>query len=87
MLSNDWKATTFKITDTKRFVPIKTSLTQDNANLLQQLKSGFKRTISLNKYQSKVTIKAPNPYLDYLIDPKFQGVNKLFVLFVLKYYR
>ena len=84
MLSNDWKATTFKITDTKRFVPIKT---QDNANLLQQLKSGFKRTISLNKYQSKVTIKAPNPYLDYLIDPNFQGVNKLFVLFVLKYYR
>ena len=28
----------------------------------------------------KVTIQAPNPYLDYLIDPSFQGVNRLFVL-------
>ena len=30
--------------------------TQDNAKLLQLLKSGFKRTINWNKYQSKVTI-------------------------------
>ena len=47
---------------------------------MQQLKSGFKRTINWNKYQSKVTIQAPNPYLDYLIDLSFQGVNRLFVL-------
>ena len=33
-----------------------------------------------NKYQSKVTIQEPNPYLGYLIDPSFQGVNKIFVL-------
>ena len=46
---------------------------------MQQLKSGFKRTI-IWKYQSKVTIQAPNPYLDYLIDPSFQGVKILFVL-------
>ena len=44
------------------------------------MKSDFKRTINWNKYQSKVTIQAPNPYLDYLIDPSFQGVNRLFVL-------
>ena len=25
-------------------------------------------------------MQAPNPYLDYLIDPSFQGVNSLFVL-------
>ena len=25
-------------------------------------------------------MQAPNPYLDYLIDPSFQGVNRLFVL-------
>ena len=31
-------------------------------------------------YQSKVTIQVPKPYLDYLIDPNFQGVNRLFVL-------
>ena len=47
---------------------------------MQQLKSGFKRTINWNDYQSKVTIQAPNPYLDFLIDPSFQGVNRLFVL-------
>ena len=28
----------------------------------------------------KITVEAPNLYLDFLIDPSFQGVNKLFVL-------
>ena len=74
VLSNDKKATTFAITGTKLYVPVVTLSTQDNAKLLQQLKSGFKRTINWNKYQSKVTIQAPNSYLDFLIDPSFQGV-------------
>ena len=47
---------------------------------MQQLASGFKRIIKQNKYQSKITIQVTNPYLDYLIDPSFQGVNRLFVL-------
>ena len=47
---------------------------------MQQLKSGFKRAINWNKYQSKVAMQAPIPYLDYLIDPSFQEVNRLFVL-------
>ena len=54
VLSNDTKATTFAITDTKLYVPVGTLSTQGNAKLLQQLKSGFKRTVNLNKYQSKV---------------------------------
>ena len=33
-----------------------------------------------NKYQSKVTKQARNPYLDYLTGPRFQGVNRPFVL-------
>ena len=70
----------FAITDTKLYVPIVNSSTQGNVKLLQQLKSGFKRTINWNKYQSKVTIQEPNTHLDYLIDPSFQGVNRLFVL-------
>ena len=77
MLSNDRRAT---ITDTKRYVPVVTLSTQDNAKLFQQLNSGFKRTINWNKYQSKVLIHAPNPYSDYLVDPSFQGVNRLFAL-------
>ena len=38
----------FKITDAKLYVPVVTLSTQDNAKLLQQLKSGFKRTINWN---------------------------------------
>ena len=36
---------TFTITDTKLYIPVVTSSTQDNAKLLKQLKPGFKRTI------------------------------------------
>ena len=41
---------------------------------------GFKKAIIWSKYQSKVTIQAPNQYSDYLIDPSFQGVNRTFAL-------
>ena len=41
---------TFVITDAKLYVPVGTLSAQDNAKLLQQLKSGFKRTINWNKY-------------------------------------
>ena len=61
----------FPITDTKLYVPVVPLSTQENVKLLDQLKSGFKRTINWNKYQSKATIQAQNQYLDYLIDPSF----------------
>ena len=67
--ANDAKATTFAITDTKRYIPVVTLSTQDNARLLQQLKSSFKRIINWSKYQSKLPIQGPKPYLDYLNDP------------------
>ena len=71
---------TFSITDTKLYVPVVVLSTEDNAKLLQQLKSAFNRTINWNKYHSKVAIQKLNSFLDYLIDPSFQGVNRLFVL-------
>ena len=46
--------TTFEITETKPYVPVITLSTQDNSKLLQQLKSGFKRTINWNKYQNQI---------------------------------
>ena len=46
------QATTFAITDTKLYVPVVTLSTHDNAKLLDQLKTGFKKTINWNKYQS-----------------------------------
>ena len=70
----------FAITDTKLYVPKVTLSTEDNEKLLEQLKLGFKRTINWNKYQSKVPTEKQNQYLDFLIDPAFQGVNRLFVL-------
>ena len=70
----------FQITETKLYVPVVTLSTQDNAKLLQQLKSVFKRTIEWNEYESNVKTFAKNRYLNYLIKPNFQGVNRLFAL-------
>ena len=80
VITNSTGAGKFAITDTKLYVPVVTLSTQDNAKLLQQLKSGFKRTINWNKYESSVKTFAQNRYLNYLISPSFQGVNRLFVL-------
>ena len=70
----------FQITERKLYVPVVTLSTQDNAKLLQLLKSGFKRTINWNKYESSIKRYAQNRYLNHLINPSFQGVNRLFVL-------
>ena len=72
------QVTKISITDAKRYVPVVTLSAQDNAKLLEQLKSGFKRTINWNIYQQKVSTERPYQYLDFLIDPSFQGVNRLF---------
>ena len=71
---------TFTITETNLYVPVVTLSTQDNAKLLPQLKSGFKRKISWNKYLSKPELLAQNANLNHLVEPSFQGVNRLFVL-------
>ena len=43
VISSATGETRFKITETKLYAPIVTLSTQDNAKLLQQLKSGFKK--------------------------------------------
>ena len=74
------QGTTFKITKTILYAPVVTLSTQGNAKLLAQLKSGFKRTISWNKYLSKPELLRWNPNLNNLVEPSFQGVNRIFVL-------
>ena len=69
-----------QINDTKLYVSVVTFSTKENIKLLKQLESGFKKTIDQNKYLAKTINHARNRYLDYLIDPCFQEVNKLFVL-------
>ena len=81
VITNSTSAETFEISDTKLYVSVVTLSTQDNAKLLQKLKSGFKRAINRNRYQSDSKIYARNQYLNRLVDPGFQGVNRLFVLF------
>ena len=66
VITNSTSAGIFAITDPDLYVPAFTLSTQDNQKLLQQLKSGFQRTIKWN--------------LNHLVDPSFQGANRLFVL-------
>ena len=70
----------FQSTETNLYVPVGTLSSQDNAKLLQQLRSGFKRTINWSQYESSVKSFAQNRYLNSLINASFQGVNILFIL-------
>ena len=70
----------FPIADTKLYVPVVTLSKESDKKLLEQLKSGFKRTVKWNKYRSQITIQSNNNNLNYLIDPTFTKVNRLFVL-------
>ena len=70
VITNSTSAGTFEIADTKLYVPVVTLSTQDNSKLLQQLKSGFKRVISWNKYLSKPELLKQNPNLNDLVEPK-----------------
>ena len=52
---NNPQNATFKITDTKLHVPVVTLSTENDNKFLEQLKTGFKRTIKLNKYRSEMS--------------------------------
>ena len=69
----------FKITDYKLYVPVVT-LSAENDNFLEKLKTGSKRTIEWNKYRSEMSNQTTNNNLNYLIDPTSTNVNRLFVL-------
>ena len=80
VITNSNGAGTFAITYTELYVAVVTLSTQENTKFLQQLKSGFKRVINWNKYLSKPELLAQNPNLNHLVEPSFQGLNRLFVL-------
>ena len=66
---------TFQIKDTKLYVPVVTLSTEQEG-----LKQHFKKTIKWNKCRSEMTNRAKTNNLNYLIDPTFNKVNRLFVL-------
>ena len=80
IITNSTDQGKFAITETKLYVPVVTLSTKDNAKLLQQLKSGIKKTVSWSKYECSVNTFAQDRYLNYLINPSFRRVNRFFVL-------
>ena len=71
---------TFQKTDTKLYVAVVTLLTENGKSLLEELRTGFKRTIKWNEYKSEMTNQTKNSDLNYLIDSAFTKVNRLFVI-------
>ena len=70
----------FQIKDAKLFVPVVTLSKENDKKLLEQFKSELKGSVKWNKYRSQMTIQPQNNNLNYLIDPIFIKVNRLFVL-------
>ena len=68
-----------KIKDIKLYVLVVTLSAENDNKLLEQLKSGFKRTIKWNKNRSEMSYQTKNSNLNYLIDPTFTNVNRPFV--------
>ena len=77
VITNSTGVGTFEITDTKLYVPVVTLSTKQNVKFL---KSDFKRVVNWNKYLSKPELLRRNANLKYLIEPSFQGINRLFIL-------
>ena len=70
----------FKITITKLYVSVVALSINNNIKFLENIKQGFKRTISSNKYRSEIKTQPKNNNLDYMTDPTFMNINRLFVL-------
>ena len=68
---------TFQINNATIYIPVFTFSINDNIKLLENIKQGFRRTISSNKYGSEVTTQTKKNNLDYLIDPTFRQINVL----------
>ena len=64
----------------KLYVPVVNLSINDNIKFLENIKQGFKRTNSSNKYISEITTQPKYNNLDYLIDLTFRNINRLLVL-------
>ena len=70
----------FTNTRTNIYIPVVTLSINNNIKLLENIKQGFKRTISWNKYRSEITVQPKTNDLDYLINSKISSIYILFVL-------
>ena len=74
--------TTFKITNTKLYIPIVTLSSKGHVKLVKLLEKGFKRPVYWNEYQTKIESRNldNNNLTRFPLDASFQGVRRLFVL-------
>ena len=72
---------TFKVTNTKLYVPVVTLSSKDNVKLVKLLE-GFKRPVYWNEYHTKIETRdlENNNFTRFPLDASFQGVRRLFVL-------
>ena len=70
----------FKITNYELYVLVVSLGTENENKLLEQLKEGFLINIEWNKYRSQISNQKASNNINYLIDPSFSDVNRLFVL-------
>ena len=69
---------TFQMISTKPYVSVVTLSINDNITFLENIKQGFVRAISWNKYRSEIATQPNNNNLHYMIDPIFRNINYLF---------
>ena len=70
----------FNVTDCKLYVPVVTLQRECENKLYEELKTGITIDFTWNKYRSQMINQPATNNLNYLIDPTFSNVNRLFVL-------
>ena len=70
----------FSVTDCKLYVPVVTLQTEYQNQLYKELKTGISIDFTWSKYRSQMINQIATNNLNFLIDPIFNNVNRLFVL-------
>ena len=70
----------FNITGCKLYVPVVTLQAEYEKKLYKELKTGITIDFTRSKYRTQVINQTAINNLNYLIDPTFNNVNRLFVL-------
>ena len=70
----------FNITDCKLYIPVVTLQEKYDSELLEDLKNGFDIDFEWAKYRTQIINQPATNNLNFLIDPTFNNVNRLFIL-------
>ena len=70
----------FSVIDCKLYVPVVTLQTEYQNKLYKELKTGISIDFKWNKYRSQIINQTATSNLNFLIDPTFNNVSRLFVL-------